>query len=271
MPIPLIVLGVAAAGAWAALRNPDTAISGDVVGDDTGPAQDVIANTSEDTVSSSTVDPAGLSARTLSWQSELIAQAPDLDINVMLRWVQRESDGNPASVGSIAQLRRDGWAREAGIGQVYFESRAQTQFGVTSDELRAGAVPDAQTLMREQTDAERMAQTGSLIAMLRRYIADGNSVLSQTGQSWDESDVYCLAKLRHALPVLAGQVLLHAASADSWDSYRAWLESMTTVEQCVAVYSGATPYVTVKNKDGTVSFVGWTRYLKNAQYTGRGG
>lgn len=258
MPIPLLVLGVAAAGAWAALRNPSTAVSGDTAaGDDVGPAQDIVQST--DTASSATVDPTGLSARTLSWQAELTAQAPDLETGVLLRWIQRESDGNPSAVGSTAQLQRDGWAREAGIGQVYFESRAQAQFGTTSDELRAGSAPGVQTMTRELTEAERGAQTGSLIAMLRRYIADGQSVLSSVGQTWSETDVYCLAKLKHALPVLARAFLVRAGdAATDWDAFRAWLEALSVTDS-VAIYSGSATYYP------------WSRYLNNAQYTGRGG
>lgn len=247
MPIPVIAIGAAGAAALVALAAHGSADN------DAGPAQDELEG---DTVASSVNTPSDLSAQTLSWSDELAAQAPELDTSFLLRWIQRESDGNPAAVGSTQQLQRDGWAREAGIGQVYFETSTQRVFGVTTAELRAGA-SSGQSLTRDLTAPERQAQTSSLILMARQYIVDGGNVLQQLGQTWVAEDIYCLAKLKHALPVLAGTFLLHCPDASSWDTFRAWLEGLS-LDDSRALYSNAGAYYP------------WTRYLNNAQYTGRG-
>lgn len=250
MPVPLVALGAAGAAALVALSSAPADA-------EAGPAQDTTTEDSEATVSSSTSIPPIVSPRTLAWRDELAAQAPELDVAVLLRWIQRESDGNPCAVGSLAQLQRDGWAREAGIGQVYFESRMERVFGVTSDELRAACINGTQGQMRELTEPERLAQTSSLISMARQYIVDGGGVLVELGVQWSAENIYCLAKLKHALPVLAGTFLRHCPDPTSWDSFRAWLEALSQVES-VPLYSGAPRYYP------------WTRYLNNAQYTGRG-
>lgn len=247
MPVPLVALVAAGAAAVAVLRRDQ--------GDEGTSDERPDATDTEQEVPMPT--DTSLSARTLSWQVELATQAPELDTGFLLRWIQRESDGNPAAVGSLKQLQRDGWAREAGIGQVYFEARTQRVFGVTSDELRAGAQSGSQLLSRELSEPERLAQTSSLIAMAREYIIDGAHVLQSLGQQWEASDLYCLAKLKHALPVLAGSFLLHAPDASSWDSFRAWLESLSLGDS-QAIYANAAAYYP------------WARYLNNAQYTGRG-
>lgn len=258
MPIPLIALGAAGAAALVALGARKGGDSAEDL-DPTGPAVDTATSPDAgDTVSSNQAIPDNLSARTLSWRAELEAQAPELDVAVLLRWIQRESDGNPASVGSIAQLRRDGWAREAGIGQVYFDSRSSRAFGVTSDELRSGAIDGTQDLARDLTDGERMMQTSSLIAMMRQYIVDGGRVLVGIGQVWSSPDVYCLAKLKHALPVLAGTFLRTCGErATDWDAFRAWAEGLS-LDDSLPLYAGSGPYYP------------WTRYFRNAAYTGRG-
>lgn len=247
MPIPLLMLGAAGVAAYAALRERSGA------GADVGGAIDTIDPTEDPTVSAS-----GLSAATTAWADELDAQRGGIDLDVLLRWVQRESDGNPCSVGSIAQLTRDGWAREAGIGQVYFERRDQRVFGVTSDELRAAAQAGTQQLARELTPGERLQQTSSLIAMCSAYVLDGGGVLQTIGQQWSAEDIYCLAKLKHALPVLSRDFLRAAgAIASDWDAFRAWLEALS-IPESTPIYSGS------------ASYYPWTRYLNNAQYTGRG-
>lgn len=248
--IPLAAIGGAAAIGWAFIASSTNNADG-------GPADDIISEDEGATVAASTSIPTAMSNRTLQWQDELADQAPELDTAVLLRWIQRESDGNPGAVGSIKQLLRDGWAREAGIGQVFFESRGQRVFGVTTDELRAGAMAGSQSLSRDLTPPERLAQTSSLIAMCRAYIVDGGHVLVELGAEWSAPDIYCLAKLKHALPVLAGTFLRHCPDAGSWDSFRAWLESISLPES-IELYAGSTTYYP------------WTRYLNNAQYTGRG-
>lgn len=250
MPLPLVALGAAGAAALVALAADAGADA------DAGPAQDT-TNDEDSTVSSSTSASPDLSGRTLSWRDELARQAPELDTDVLLRWIQRESDGNPGAVGSIKQLQRDGWAREAGIGQVYFETRDQRVFSVTSAELRAGALAGSQSLSRDLTEPERLAQTSSLILMARAYIIDGGSVLADLGAQWSAADIYALAKLKHALPVLAGTFLRHCPDPSSWDAFRSWLEALSLVES-LPLYAGSGAYYP------------WTRYLNNAQYTGRG-
>jgi len=192
------------------------------------------------------------------WIPYLEQARGDLPLDFLVRWKDRESAGNPCSVGSVTQLRSAGWAREAGIGQLYFESRDQTVFGVTLAQLRGACSATDQTLLRPLTDDECIAQAESLCAMAQSYLALSKSRLSNAGVVWTDAEMLCLCKLQHGLPALGRSFLPAAAQAGragSWADFRAYVDELNAA-QVTAIDRGATPYMP------------FDRIFDNAQYTG---
>lgn len=196
----------------------------------------------------------------IDWQPLIEEMRGDIPADYLDRWIAKESGGNPCSEGAW------GGPWEAGIGQVYFDrdQRYTQQFGVTLDKLRSCCSGDSQSMARQPNDDEMRIQMSSLIAMAYRYIG----IAKSRAPEWQESDILCLAKLYHALPVLVTTHLSLAKQdgmADSWDSYRDYLGNMTRDEVLSldqrAGYSagrGAAPYWPLD------------RLFSNAQLTGRG-
>lgn len=191
------------------------------------------------------------------WKPYLEAARGDLPLDFLERWILRESGGNPCSVGSVTQLRSAGWAREAGIGQLYFESRDQRVFGVTLSDLRSACSATDQSQLRELTEEECQAQVKSLVAMASSYLAIGDSQLAAQGLLWSDAERLAFAKLHHALPALA-TFLPHAVAADSgssWADFRAYTCALEPVA-VTAINRGTTPYMP------------FDRLFDNAAYTG---
>lgn len=182
----------------------------------------------------------GLSARTRSWAAELDQVRGGVPLPFLLRWVQRESDGDPCSLGSIY---------EVGIGQL--NTQDGPQFGYTREQLH----PDDCA-----NNVDRAAQVGSLVAMCSAYIMQASNRLDARGLSWRGSDVLCMAKLIHALPVLTTVYLSDATNKDqakSWSDFRAYLEALPRAE-AVALWGDIGRYYPL------------SRYTRNASYTATG-
>lgn len=192
------------------------------------------------------------------WQPYLDELAGDVPVDFLLRWIARESAGNPCAVGSLGQLQRDGYAREAGIGQLYFETSDQRVFGSTSSELRAYCTPGTQSVSRDLTDEECRAQVVGLVAMATSYGQRARSALAAIGAEWQDEDVWTLAKLYHGLPALPRSFLPAGAAAgmtSDWTTWRAWLLSLDS-DAVSAIDRGAAPYMP------------FGRIIQNAEYTG---
>jgi hypothetical protein len=192
------------------------------------------------------------------WTTLLEELRGDIPLPFLLRWIARESGGNPCSVGSTSQLQRDGWAREAGIGQLYFESVNQRVYGVTVGELRGACDSGSQTATRELTDDEQRAQVASLVAMAGDYLRRGRALLARLGESWLEPDELCLAKLYHALPALPKSFLpaaSNAGNATTWLAFREWVLALSP-DEIDGIDHGARPYYP------------YLRLFQNAEYTG---
>jgi hypothetical protein len=193
-----------------------------------------------------------------TWDDLLNELCGSLPVDFLQRWITRESAGNACSVGSIAQMNRDGYAREAGIGQVYFESPTQRVFGVTSNELRAYCAPGTQNQTRDLTDDERRAQVQSLVSMATAFLAAADSKLAAQGLSWETPDRLALAKLHHGLPAIPKSLLPaanRAGRAGSWSEFRDYC-SQLTADVIDSIDHGITAYLPID------------RFFTNAAYTG---
>lgn len=197
------------------------------------------------------------------WDDLLEEQRGDIPLDFLRRWISRESGGNPCSVGSVQQMVRDGYAREAGIGQLYFEGKTHAAFGVTSGDLRAACSPTSQSLVRALTDDERRMQVDSLLAMVRAYQATAWSRLQKVGVEWGQDDwsgnYQAFVKLHHALPALAKSFLAPAVAAgrgDSWQDFRGYILDLS-VQEVQEIDRGAAPYQGM-----------FARLIANAEHTG---
>ena len=73
-----------------------------------------------------------------SWSplvTSLVAGGP-IDPRFAMAWLTMESGGNPAAIGSPAQLGPDGFPREVGLGQLYNPDDFARQ-GLTTTPFRA--------------------------------------------------------------------------------------------------------------------------------------
>lgn len=235
MPVPVIIgVGAVAAAtlAWWKAKQPT---------DDSGETPDPEGPPPDDLVE----EPAMPNIQN-DW-SELFEELHgDVDVNFLQRWIANESNGgNPCAVGSVAQLRSQGFAREAGIGQLYFETATTTRFGVTSSDLRSACSTTDETAVRELTDDEKRLQVNSLVAMAASFIAIANQRLGAANLSWSDTEVLALAKLQHALPALSKTVLpaaVAAGQAENWASFRNFVIGLTA-DEMNAIDRGVTPYI----------------------------
>lgn len=246
MPIPL-VLGAAALGAaWLAAGG--SASAGDGTIDDTAP-DDAPPPLPQDPVT-----PVNPRPRMPDFDPLLDELRGDVPLAYLQRWMTRESGGNPCATGMW------GGPWEAGIAQVYFDEHQRNvpQFGVTIDELRGACALDSQTMVRDLTDDEMRAQVNSLVMMAASYRQIAEQRLSQCGQlEWADDDVWALAKLQHALPVLTSKYLPAASAAGqagSWVEFRAFVVGLDHAGAVAIDANGA-------------RFMPFARLFANAEYT----
>lgn len=200
----------------------------------------------------------------IDWAPLVDSMRGEIDGGFLMRWIRKESDGNPCSKGAW-----DGpW--EAGIGQVYFDKneRNAVKFGVTLDQLRECCYIGSELMASPVTDVQMQANVKSLVGMASAYMSIAMGKLYALSENWSKSDVQCLAKLYHALPILVTTHLSIASQdgmASDWDSYRAYLGQMDrdgilSIDQRAGYPpgKGAAPYWPLD------------RLFDNAQFTGRG-
>lgn len=247
----LAALATAGAAAMAALRR-----AGNTGGSDsTSDAPTVGEVYPPEPIVDRSVTPTG-------WGVELDTMRGSIPLDFLLRWMQRESGGNPCSLG-----RNDSVGIEAGIGQVFFSPPTQRLYGVTSADLRTYC--DGQTQTRELTADERMQQAQSFVGMAGQYIVRAKQVTDKHDVYWSPTDdLLCLAKLNHALPILLG-VYFDAAASQwqhiTWNSYRGFLDGLSRDEALEIDRSGGYPV-----GSGGAPYWPFSRFCSNAQYAGRG-
>lgn len=252
--VPLLALGAA----YLAIRGAKGPQPESAVSDADAESVDTAADSGSGSSGNQTVTTG------IDWTPLATEMGGSIPVDFLLRWIQKESGGNPCSKGVW------GGPWEAGIGQVYFDKdqRSTAIFGATLDQLRAACVIDSQTVARPLTDDEMRIQMSSLVDMATRYIVVAGGKLDALGETWGAGDILCLAKLYHALPVLCTTHLSlasHDGHASSWDDYVSYMESMSKDELIAfdlrAGYTaghGAAPYYPI------------ARLFANAQSTGRG-
>lgn len=201
---------------------------------------------------------------TIDWEPYLNDLKGDLDGQFLARWIAKESSGNPCAIGVW------GGPWEAGIGQVYFDKdqRDATVFGATLNQLRECCYIGSEKMASPPTEVQIRVNAESLVNMARGYMNMAQGKIDALGEVWSPSDIQCLAKLYHALPVLATTHLSHASQtgqASDWNAYRSYMggldkQGLIAVDTEMGYPSGkgAAPYWPVD------------RLFDNAQFTGRG-
>lgn len=162
------------------------------------------------------------------WSDVLAPRLGNTPLEFVLKWIAVESGGNPCATGAVS----GSFVKEAGIGQVYFESPSQRTFGVTLGELRAACSGTSQAQQRDLTGAELAAQADSLMAMVHHFEDVATQQLGRfDGLSWNTRDFYCLVKLQHGLPGIPKSYLSSAVFGEEapvdWGTFRAAVESMS--------------------------------------------
>jgi hypothetical protein len=190
------------------------------------------------------------------WDSLLNELGGNLPPQFLSRWIVKESGGNPCSIGRWSEPNGP---REAGLGQIYFETDSSTPHGVTLSQLRMAC--SGQTLTRDLTDDEKRPHVTSLVSEAQACM---NIALQKTASLyWTLDDTLCLAKLYFNVPVLLGATWQSATDggyANDWNGYRDWLLSIDA-DTMASIDSRVVPYIE-KGKLGDI--------LSNAQYVGRG-
>jgi hypothetical protein len=129
-----------------------------------------------------------------SWRPLVTEMAGDIPVEVLLRWIQHESGGNPCSTGKIV----NGASIENGLFQLYSPDDDHL---ATPAQLH-GSFCNAQVCVRDLTLDEARIQVASGIAYVRICRDRARAQLKQGGVSWDESgtDFWSLVKMQHNLP-----------------------------------------------------------------------
>lgn len=187
------------------------------------------------------------------WRQYIVATGTSLPVEFLLRWIQRESDGDPASVGN---------SREVGIGQLYFDTGVSRLYGYSLDDLRA-STHDPARLTIDQRNAQVESLTGLATDCLVGDHHAADTLLS-LGLFWGD-DALCVAKLWHNLPVLVSTYLPRAArdGVTDWDGFRAWC-ALLSLDDSRAIWGNAARYY------GSGGKAAWERFTSQAEYVGRG-
>ncbi len=151
-----------------------------------------------------------------------LAESAGLPLAWVLRWIQVESGGNPFAVGNATAVGPDGFPREMGLSQLYNPDDLRT-FGLSSAQLRAGAVGNTQRAARALTEDEKRYHASAAVRHMTRDRDRSRAALNGAHVvGWSERDRLTLAKLEHGLPGLVKVSVL--VGTTSWADYRAKLE-----------------------------------------------
>lgn len=159
------------------------------------------------------------------WRSLVEDLAGELPTEFLLKYIEVESGGNPCALG-IANV-------EAGLFQTYHPD--DDRYGLTFTECRTGC--SGAKLVRSLSDAEKRARVAAGIAMVRAHLARARKQVEASELPWteDTSDFWSLVKIQHGLPAVPSAFLPAFVRAigrapDSWDEWRAWVESLSADE-----------------------------------------
>jgi hypothetical protein len=151
-----------------------------------------------------------------SWRPLVTEMAGDIPVEVLLRWIKRESGGNPCATGAPA--KSGGGSIENGIFQLY--SPDDDRFA-TPAQLN-GAFCSGQTCIRDLTLEEARIQVASGIAQVTSLRNLARAHLKAAGAVWQEggSDFWSLVKMEHNIPVTCRDYLKTLRPA-SWSEFKA--------------------------------------------------
>jgi hypothetical protein len=151
-----------------------------------------------------------------SWRPLVTEMAGDILVEVLLRWIKRESGGNPCATGAPA--KSGSGSIENGIFQLY--SPDDDRFA-TPAQLH-GAFCSGQTCIRDLTLEEARIQVASGIAQVTSLRNLARAHLKAAGVVWQEgsSDFWSLVKMEHNIPVACRDYLKTLRPA-SWSEFKA--------------------------------------------------
>jgi hypothetical protein len=151
-----------------------------------------------------------------SWRPLVTEMAGDIPVEVLLRWIKRESGGNPCATGAPA--KSGGGSIENGIFQLY--SPDDDRFA-TPEQLH-GSFCSGQTCIRDLTLDEARIQVSSGIAQVNSLRNLARAHLKGAGVVWQEvgSDFWSLVKMEHNVPVVCRDYLKTLRPA-SWSEFKA--------------------------------------------------
>ena len=150
-----------------------------------------------------------------SWRPLITEMAGDIPVEVLLRWIKHESEGNPCSTGAPAKT--GGGSIENGIFQLYSPDDDHL---ATPAQLH-GSFCSGQTCIRDLTLDEARIQVASGIAYVRSCRERARAQLKQAGVTWDENgkDFWSLVKMQHNLPSVPKQYIPQLRPS-SWSDFK---------------------------------------------------
>lgn len=151
-----------------------------------------------------------------SWRPLVTEMAGDIPVEVLLRWIKRESGGNPCATGAPA--KSGGGSIENGIFQLYSPEHDHL---ATPEQLH-GSFCSGQTCVRDLTLEEARIQVTSGIASVNALRNLARAHLKGAGVVWEEvgSDFWSLVKMEHNVPVVCKDYLKNLRPT-SWSEFKA--------------------------------------------------
>jgi hypothetical protein len=133
------------------------------------------------------------------WRTLFEQLAPDLPTDFLIAWLDKESGGNPCSLGMT-----DPNKFEAGIFQTMHPN--DDKFGATAAELRTGCNGQ---LIEDPSLVNYDLQASHGLNFVRAKVAAAQTHLFAAGVQWDQSssDFWKAVKQEHALPCVMGDLL----------------------------------------------------------------
>lgn len=151
-----------------------------------------------------------------SWRPLMTEMASDIPVGVLLRWITRESGGNPCATGAPAQT--GGGSIENGIFQLY----SPDQDHLATPAQLHGSFCSGQTCIRDLTLEEARIQVASGIGLVSSLRNLARAHLKGAGVTWEEvgSDFWSLVKMEHNVPVICRDYL-KTLRPTSWSEFKA--------------------------------------------------
>lgn len=186
-------------------------------------------------------------ASTEQWRPLVERYAGDLPVEMLMAWIDRESNGNLCSYTLYG---------EAGIFQLMPPDNI-AQAGTTMAKLRAACSGTSQIKARSPTQAELEEQVRSGVQYVNYVRKLAHQKLDAAGVTWSETspDFWQFVKLQHAYPApTAGW--LAAARAKLGRPVKSWGELRSTISGYSSVLDNAEWVGSFGAGGGSSSFVG---------------